>query len=59
MNISTSIGKIENRSAHISIIGLGYVGLPLATEFGKYFPTLGFDVSADRIAELEKVLTGH
>ena len=54
MNISTSIGKIENRSAHISIIGLGYVGLPLATEFGKYFPTLGFDVSTDRIAELEK-----
>jgi UDP-N-acetyl-D-galactosamine dehydrogenase len=37
----------------IGIIGLGYVGLPLAVEFGKHFPTLGFDVKKDRIAELE------
>jgi UDP-N-acetyl-D-galactosamine dehydrogenase len=40
----------------IGIIGLGYVGLPLAVEFGKHFPTVGFDVKADRIAELER---GH
>ncbi len=38
----------------IGVIGLGYVGLPLAVEFGKQFSTLGFDVKADRIAELEK-----
>jgi UDP-N-acetyl-D-galactosamine dehydrogenase len=31
---------------------LGYVGLPLATEFGKYFRTLGFDINAARVAEL-------
>jgi len=37
----------------IGVIGLGYVGLPLAVEFGKRFPTLGFDVNADRIAALE------
>lgn len=37
----------------IGVIGLGYVGLPLAVEFGKQFPTLGFDVKANRIAELE------
>ncbi len=37
----------------IAIIGLGYVGLPLAVEFGKHFPTLGFDIKAGRIAELE------
>ena len=36
----------------IAVIGLGYVGLPLAVEFGKHFPTLGFDIDATRIAEL-------
>ena len=34
------------------IIGLGYVGLPLAVEFGKIMPTVGFDLNAARIAEL-------
>jgi UDP-N-acetyl-D-galactosamine dehydrogenase len=38
---------------HIGVIGLGYVGLPLAVEFGKQYPTVGFDVNAGRIAELE------
>jgi UDP-N-acetyl-D-galactosamine dehydrogenase len=37
----------------IGVVGLGYVGLPLAVEFGKQYPTVGFDVNADRIAELE------
>ncbi len=41
---------------HIGIIGLGYVGLPLAVEFGKQFPTTGFDIGVERIAELER---GH
>ncbi len=36
----------------IGIIGLGYVGLPLAVEFGRKFDTLGFDVKAARIKEL-------
>ncbi|MBI5462388.1 MAG: Vi polysaccharide biosynthesis UDP-N-acetylglucosamine C-6 dehydrogenase TviB [Gammaproteobacteria bacterium] len=36
----------------IAVVGLGYVGLPLAVEFGKYFPTVGFDIKAERIAEL-------
>lgn len=39
-------------NAQIGIIGLGYVGLPLAVEFGKHFPTYGFDISAARISEL-------
>ena len=34
----------------IAVIGLGYVGLPLAVEFGKVFPTFGFDLSADKVA---------
>jgi UDP-N-acetyl-D-galactosamine dehydrogenase len=37
----------------IAIIGLGYVGLPLAVEFGKQRPVLGFDINAARIAELQ------
>jgi len=36
----------------LAVIGLGYVGLPLAVEFGKESPTIGFDINADRIAEL-------
>ncbi|MBB1060620.1 nucleotide sugar dehydrogenase [Marilutibacter spongiae] len=38
----------------LAIIGLGYVGLPLAVAFGKKFDTLGFDINAGRIAELER-----
>lgn len=37
----------------ISIIGLGYVGLPLAIEFGKFFPTVGFDTDIERIQDLK------
>jgi UDP-N-acetyl-D-galactosamine dehydrogenase len=40
------------QTTKIAIIGLGYVGLPLAVEFGKKFDTLGFDISAQRIQEL-------
>ncbi|WP_310564794.1 Vi polysaccharide biosynthesis UDP-N-acetylglucosamine C-6 dehydrogenase TviB [Hydrogenophaga sp.] len=36
----------------IAIIGLGYVGLPLAVEFGKQRPVVGFDINPQRIAEL-------
>ena len=40
------------RKCRIGVVGLGYVGLPLAVEFGKHFDTTGFDVKAPRIAEL-------
>jgi len=40
-------------NVNIAVIGLGYVGLPLAVEFGKQLPTLGFDINAARIAELK------
>lgn len=36
----------------IAVIGLGYVGLPLAVEFSKKFPTIGFDINEKRIGEL-------
>jgi UDP-N-acetyl-D-galactosamine dehydrogenase len=38
----------------IGIVGLGYVGLPLAVEFGKKFPTVGLDINPARIAELKE-----
>lgn len=41
-------------SDRIAIIGLGYVGLPLAVEFGKTTETIGFDINEDRIAELRQ-----
>ncbi len=43
-------------SDKIAVIGLGYVGLPLAVEFGKNSPTIGFDIHAQRIKELQ---AGH
>ena len=39
-------------SARIGVIGLGYVGLPLAVEFGKHYDTLGYDIDPGRIAAL-------
>ena len=46
--------NLNNRT--IAVIGLGYVGLPLAVEFGKKRPVIGFDIKADRIVELQ---AGH
>jgi len=40
----------------IAIVGLGYVGLPLAVEFGKKFPTVGFDLSAAKVAAYQRHL---
>jgi UDP-N-acetyl-D-galactosamine dehydrogenase len=40
----------------IAIIGLGYVGLPLAIEFAKHFSVIGFDISKKRIEELKKAI---
>src|SRR5262245_37572512 len=38
----------------IAVVGLGYVGLPLAVEFGKKYPTIGFDLSAEKVAAYRK-----
>ena len=46
--MSFDIDKIR-----IGVVGLGYVGLPLAVEFGRQYPTVGFDVKDARIAELQ------
>ncbi|WP_049622049.1 nucleotide sugar dehydrogenase [Frateuria defendens] len=39
---------------HLGVIGLGYVGLPLAVEFGRHFDTVGFDIQIARVAELRE-----
>ena len=48
------MNKLNNPK--IAVIGLGYVGLPLAVEFGKKFPTVGFDINTHRVKELQE---GH
>ena len=45
---------MDQSDAMIAVIGLGYVGLPLAVEFGKRRAVLGFDINAQRIEELQK-----
>jgi UDP-N-acetyl-D-glucosamine/UDP-N-acetyl-D-galactosamine dehydrogenase len=42
----------ETKQYHLTVIGLGYVGLPLAVEFAKKYPVVGFDINKERIAEL-------
>jgi len=43
---------VDLTTVRLGVIGLGYVGLPLAVEFGKHLPVIGFDLNSARIAEL-------
>jgi UDP-N-acetyl-D-galactosamine dehydrogenase len=45
---------VTDQSEIVAVIGLGYVGLPLAVEFGKIRPVVGFDIDAQRVAELQR-----
>ncbi|MFC2172444.1 nucleotide sugar dehydrogenase [Acidobacteriota bacterium] len=47
-----NLKKVFGRKASISIVGLGYVGLPLAIEMGKVFNVIGYDISKARVDEL-------
>ena len=42
--------NMNTRSPVVAVVGLGYVGLPLAVEFGKSRPTIGFDLSERKVA---------
>ncbi len=46
--------KIENGTIKLGVVGLGYVGLPLAVEFGKKFDTVGFDIKKSRLDMLRR-----
>lgn len=56
MNKITEIHKNENTPRKITVIGLGYVGLPLARLFATKYAVVGFDINEQRIAELKQ---GH
>jgi UDP-N-acetyl-D-glucosamine/UDP-N-acetyl-D-galactosamine dehydrogenase len=45
---------MQHSRQHIAVIGLGYVGLPLAVEFSRHYPVIGFDINATRIKELQQ-----
>ena len=45
------------KNKKIAVIGLGYVGLPLAVEFGKKFEVIGFDINKNRIDLLKKKIS--
>ena len=45
---------LDLANARPAVIGLGYVGLPLAVAVGRHRPTSGFDISADRVAALRR-----
>jgi UDP-N-acetyl-D-galactosamine dehydrogenase len=50
--IDDLLQQLERKAAAIAVIGLGYVGLPLAVHFGKRYRTVGFDIKAGRVREL-------
>src|SRR3989338_8652439 len=54
MALSILNKKISNRTAKIAVVGLGYVGLPLALMFSKKFRVVGFDISKEKIEMLNK-----
>lgn len=53
-DIREYIMRIDLTDCKIGVVGLGYVGLPLAVEFGKKYHTIGFDINASRIENLSK-----
>jgi len=48
------INKIKNKEAKIAVIGLGYVGLPIALAFAKKVKVIGFDINDDRVKMMQK-----
>jgi UDP-N-acetyl-D-galactosamine dehydrogenase len=53
LDTSTFLEKLRLRNAPIAVVGLGYVGLPLAVALARHFNVVGYDVSAERVAMLE------
>lgn len=50
--------ELQIKNVKICILGLGYVGLPLAVEFGKKYRTVGFDINTQRLEELKSKIDG-
>ena len=49
-----TIEQIVDKKAKIAVVGLGYVGLPLAAAFGKKLDVIGFDIHADKVQQLKE-----
>ena len=47
------INKIKNKEAKIAVIGLGYVGLPIALAFAKKVKVIGFDINEERVKMMQ------
>ena len=46
--------KLVNKEAQLALVGLGYVGLPLALEFAEKIPVIGFDINEERLAKMRQ-----
>lgn len=46
--------KLLNKKAKLALVGLGYVGLPIALEFAKKISVIGFDINEERLAKMRK-----
>ena len=46
--------KIKNKSLEVCVVGLGYVGLPVAVSFAKKYKVIGFDINTTRVKQLKK-----
>ncbi|MFW5838249.1 MAG: nucleotide sugar dehydrogenase, partial [Desulfovibrionaceae bacterium] len=46
--------ELESRESRIAVVGLGYVGLPLAVALSRHFDVVGLDIAEDRVAELRQ-----
>src|SRR5450759_4776124 len=51
-NVVSAMHLLDN--LNLAVVGLGYVGLPLAVEFGKRFDTTGYDIHPERVRELQQ-----
>ncbi|MDH5543887.1 MAG: nucleotide sugar dehydrogenase [Nitrospinota bacterium] len=54
MNFTENLEAVKTKKKPIAIVGLGYVGLPIAMALGKYFKITGFDINEKRIADLNR-----
>ena len=48
--------KLLNKEAKLALVGLGYVGLPIALEFAKKIQVIGFDINEERLAKMRQVI---
>jgi UDP-N-acetyl-D-glucosamine/UDP-N-acetyl-D-galactosamine dehydrogenase len=51
--------KPDNKNIKICVVGLGYVGLPLATALAKHYPVIGYDINKNKIEELKRGLDSN